>query len=57
MSLIDKMTAEAQAARDLFRPGITFRDEQGKVTEVALTADRVEEAVDRVRVRIFGAGK
>ena len=52
--MIGRMTAEAQAARDAFEHGITFRDEQGKVTKVALTADRVEEALDRVRVRIHG---
>ena len=56
-SLIDRMTAEAQVARASFAAGITFRDEQGKVTKVALTADRVEEALDRVRVRIYGRTK
>jgi len=50
-SLIGRLTAEAQAARDAFRPGITFR-ESGKVTEVALPPDRVVEAVDRVSQRM-----
>lgn len=50
-SLIGRLTAEAQAARDTFRPGITFC-EAGITTEVALPADRVIEAVDRVSKRM-----
>lgn len=57
-SLIGRMTAAAETDRAAYPYGIaTFVDEQGVVTTIKVTADRVEEALDRVRVRVFGARK